>query len=55
VSGDLLARFRAAKAAGDPSGLGEAIPYAKFIGVRFAIRDGELVATLSYSPHLIGK
>lgn len=54
MSDDLLARFRAAKAAGDPSGLADAIPYATFIGVRFAIRDGELTATLAYSPHLIG-
>ena len=54
MSGDLPARFQAAKAAGDPSGLAEAIPYAKFIGVRFAIVDGQLTATLAYSPHLIG-
>lgn len=46
--------LRAAKAAGDPSLLAEAIPYARFIGVRFGLKDGQLTATLAYSPHLIG-
>lgn len=49
-----LAHLRTAKAAGDPSLLGDAIPYAKFIGVRFGLQDGQLTATLAYSPHLIG-
>jgi uncharacterized protein (TIGR00369 family) len=51
---DWLAGFGAAKAAGDASRLGEAIPYARFIGVRFALQADQLVATLAYSPHLIG-
>ena len=34
--------------------LGEAIPYARFIGVRFTLQDDQLVATLASSPHLIG-
>jgi len=51
---DFLDKLRAAKAAGDPALIGDAIPYATFIGVRFALRDGQLTATLTYGPHLIG-
>ena len=54
MSDELAAGLRAAKAAGDPAMLGEVIPYARFLGVRFALVDGLLTGTLAYGDHLIG-
>ncbi|HUQ01158.1 MAG TPA: PaaI family thioesterase [Kofleriaceae bacterium] len=31
-----------------------AIPYAQYMGMTCAVEDGDLVTTMTYSPHLIG-
>jgi uncharacterized protein (TIGR00369 family) len=51
---DLLARITAARAAGDLGALIDAIPYARFLGLRCAVTDGVLVTTMAASDHLIG-
>ncbi|HEY8429967.1 MAG TPA: PaaI family thioesterase [Sandaracinaceae bacterium] len=49
-----LERLRSAREAGDPSVLIEHVPYASFLGLSVAIEDGELIATMRFSDHLIG-
>lgn len=51
---DWLERVRAAREAGDPSRLIERIPYAAFLGLQVALEDGELIASMRFSDHLIG-
>lgn len=36
------------------SGLLDGVPYARFLGVRTALRDGELMVTMPFADHLIG-
>ncbi len=50
----LVERLTAAKEAGDYQGLFEAIPYAKFLGLKAELHGDELVTTMTYAPHLIG-
>lgn len=45
---------RAAKHSGDFGPLVEAIPYARFLGLRAEVSDGELITRLTASEHLIG-
>lgn len=49
-----LERIRAAREAGDPSPLLERIPYARFLGLSIEAASGELVARMTFAPHLIG-
>jgi len=51
---DFGAILRAAKASGQLGPLEAAIPYAAYLGVRFALAEGALVATLPYQPKLVG-
>ncbi|MFN0247769.1 MAG: PaaI family thioesterase [Kofleriaceae bacterium] len=61
---NLVERLTAAKEAGDYQGLVEAIPYAKFLGLKAELVPGgstasstnvdELVTTMTFGPHLIG-
>jgi len=50
----LVERLTAAKEAGDYQGLFEAIPYARFLGLKAELHGDELVTTMTYAPHLIG-
>jgi uncharacterized protein (TIGR00369 family) len=50
----LVERLTAAKEAGDYQGLFEAIPYAKFLGLKAELVATELVTTMTFGPHLIG-
>lgn len=47
-------RIAAARAAGDPAGLLDAIPYARFLGLTAALDGPDLVATMRYADHLVG-
>jgi uncharacterized protein (TIGR00369 family) len=47
-------RFQAMKAAGDFSDLHDAFPYARFMGISLAERDGRILTTMAYSDALIG-
>jgi uncharacterized protein (TIGR00369 family) len=47
-------RFQAMKAANDFSGLQDAVPYAKFLGISAEVRDGRVVTTMAYADRLIG-
>ncbi len=49
-----LERIAAARAAGDPGQLVEAVPYARFLGVTFEQRGSEFLGRLKYSAHLVG-
>jgi uncharacterized protein (TIGR00369 family) len=51
---NLVERLTAAKVAGDYQGLFEAIPYAKFLGLKAELVGEELVTTMTFAPHLIG-
>lgn len=51
---DWLERVRAARQASDPSRLIERIPYAAFLDLQVALEDGELIASMRFSDHLIG-
>jgi uncharacterized protein (TIGR00369 family) len=46
--------LEAAKRAGDPRALVDAVPYSKFLGLDAALTDDELVTTMRYAPHLVG-
>ncbi len=50
----LVERLTAAKEAGDYQGLIEAIPYAKFLGLKAESVGEELITTMTFGPHLIG-
>ncbi len=40
--------------AGDFTALQEAIPYARFMGITAELEDGDVVARMRYSDHLVG-
>jgi uncharacterized protein (TIGR00369 family) len=50
----LLERIAAARAAGDLGPLVDEIPYARFLGLRCALVDGELITTMAAGGHLVG-
>ncbi len=50
----LLEKLEAARKANDLSRLGEAIPYARWMGMAPENTTGELLTRMRYSPHLIG-
>ena len=50
----LVELLERAKATSDYSGLVDAIPYAKWMGITCAKQGDELVTTMTYSPQLIG-
>jgi uncharacterized protein (TIGR00369 family) len=50
----LLQRIAAARAAGDLGLLVDEIPYARFLGLRCRVDDGELVTTMAAGAHLVG-
>lgn len=51
---DLLARIAAARAADDLGVLIAEVPYARFLGLRCAALDGDLITTMAAGAHLIG-
>ena len=48
------ATFQMMKASNDFSGLQDAVPYAKFLGISAGVRDGRIVTTMAYADKLIG-
>jgi len=48
------ARFQEMKATGDFSGLAEALPYTKFMGMSVKIVEGRLITQMTYDDKLIG-
>jgi acyl-coenzyme A thioesterase PaaI-like protein len=50
----LIDRLTAAKAAGDPQGLVDLVPYARFVGLGAALVGDELITTMRFAGHLIG-
>jgi uncharacterized protein (TIGR00369 family) len=50
----LLERIAAARAAGDLGQLVDEIPYARFLGLRCAVSEGELITTMAAGAHLVG-
>jgi uncharacterized protein (TIGR00369 family) len=50
----LLEKLEAARKANDLARLGEAIPYARWMGMAPENTTGELLTRMRYSPHLIG-
>jgi uncharacterized protein (TIGR00369 family) len=48
------ATFQLMKASNDFSALQDAVPYAKFLGISAAVRDGRIVTTMTYADKLIG-
>lgn len=50
----LLDLLREARATGDYEPFGAAIPYARFLGIRAVVEQGELLGKLEFAPHLIG-
>ena len=50
----LLEKLDAARKANELSRLGEAIPYARWMGMAPENTTGELLTRMRYSPHLIG-
>lgn len=50
----LFDAIRAARQAGNPDGLVQMIPYARFMGITMAMQEGELVGKLAFADHLIG-
>jgi uncharacterized protein (TIGR00369 family) len=51
---DLIAHLTELKARGDYAAMTEAIPYAKWMGITFEPRDGELLGKMAYSDMLVG-
>jgi hypothetical protein len=51
---DWKARVREAREADDPGLILKLIPYASFLGLSFERVEGELVARMRFSDHLIG-
>lgn len=51
---DWKARVREAREADDPGLILKLIPYASFLGLSFERMEGELVARMRFSDHLIG-
>jgi len=47
-------RFKEMKVSGDFSGLGESLPYSKFMGMSVEIVDGRLITSMAYDDKLIG-
>ena len=54
MSSELAEVLTRARQSGDPDGLVQWVPYARFIGVHAQLIDGELIATMSYRDQLIG-
>jgi len=54
ISGTLVDRLAAAKAAQDYRGLIDAVPYASWLGLSAQIEGDELITTMRFSDHLIG-
>lgn len=56
IPGDsaLVQCFRAARSAGRPQDLAEALPYARFLGVETSLVDGRLQVVLPFRPMLVG-
>jgi uncharacterized protein (TIGR00369 family) len=48
------ATFQLMKTSNDFSGLQDAVPYARFLGISAAVRDGRIVTTMAYADKLIG-
>ncbi|MGE0667711.1 MAG: PaaI family thioesterase [Sphingomonadales bacterium] len=46
--------FQRMKQNGDFSGLQDAVPYAKFLGVSIAVEDGRVVTSMAFDQKLIG-
>lgn len=51
---DVLVRALAEGATPDPAALTAAIPYCRHLGVRAEVRDGALLLTMPFAPHLVG-
>ena len=54
MSGTLTERLAAARAAGNPNAMAEAIPYARFLHITAALDGEDLVSCMNYNPHIIG-
>lgn len=46
--------FQRMKLTGDFSGLQQAVPYAKFLGVSLAVQDSRVITSMAYADKLIG-
>ncbi len=46
--------FQRMKLSGDFSGLQQAVPYAKFLGVSLGVEDGRVITHMAYADKLIG-
>lgn len=46
--------FQRMKLAGDFSGLQDAVPYAKFLGISTGVQDGRVITSMAYADRLIG-
>jgi len=46
--------FERMKQAGDFSGLQQAVPYAKFLGISLAVQDSRVITSMAYADKLIG-
>ncbi|MEN3976521.1 PaaI family thioesterase [Emcibacter sp. SYSU 3D8] len=49
-----LDTFRLMRDANDFSGLQDAVPYARFLGIGAAVEDGRIITTMTYADALIG-
>ena len=54
MSGTLTARIGAAREAGDPNAMAEAIPYARFLDITAALDGDDLVACMNFNQRIIG-
>ncbi len=54
MTGTLEARIAAARAAGDPNAILEAIPYARFLDITAALDGDDPVACMNFSPRIVG-
>ena len=54
MSGTLTARISAAREAGDPNAMAEAIPYARFLDITAALDGDDLVACMNFNQRIIG-
>ena len=49
-----LSRIEHARATGQWDPLVQSVPYARFLGLSVAVKDGKLTGTMKYADHLIG-
>lgn len=49
-----LSRIEHARATGQWDPLVQSVPYARFLGLSVAVKDGKLTGTMKYAGHLIG-